>query len=241
MQTMIELNQSLQAAVLRSAPARIGSVVAVLLMMSSPVLAGTDDERLEADETRISIQLDREDHTSSADLSVGYGMSDGVQIGFGYSYGKNTLTSPAEVYQGTSIDVEWWPFQYGSSFETGIRLSVGNDLDKEVPEGESRSNFRDVGLVTSWGDDVRSVEVEVSHSHSAQDGSSDSEWGGSLTFGIALGTNAEFQLELGDSEDSEPYFNAELEFDLTDQLSFSVGTGYQDETASAGLGLSYWF
>lgn len=239
------MNQSLQKMLLA---ASLGLAIALPAQAEGP-MATDDAGTLDVGGMKIEGALSRDDKTRGAELGLGYGPIENVELGLTFARETDRDPNPSTRVRGTGIGIKWVPIQNDTGWSLGLSFGYGHARvnERSTPDKFTEKEYAIAGLATYRFENGQVLHMNVGSTRTKvqadSDTAGDSEtlhnWG--VGYEFPLMEKLQLTAEIYGEEHAGPDKALGLRYEILDGLKLYGSIGRGNDRSFGNLGVAWEF
>jgi hypothetical protein len=228
--------------------ASLGFAIALPAQAEGP-MAADDAGTLDVGGMKIEGVLSRDDKTRGAELGLGYGPIENVEIGLSFARETDHADDPSTQVRGTGIGIKWVPIQNDTGWSLGVSFGYGHARvnERSAPDKFTEKEYAIAGLATYRFASGQVLHMNVGSTRAKvqadSDTAGDSETLGSWSVGYEFPLMEKLQLtvEAYGEERSGPDKAVGLRYEIAEGLKLYGSVGRGNDRSFGNLGVAWEF
>ena len=184
----------------------------------------------------------RDDRHRGFDGSVGYGITDTLQLELGFGHGKDRDPSPDEDRTGVAVAAKWVPLTAESGLSAGMSFELAREKAEDGANVDDTAEIMAVTLLASWLFDAGlNAHLNLGRTWVEVDGDTEAENGWGLGADYGLTERLAITAEVFGSQHGAPDKAIGLRYVIKEgvKISGAIGRGNDRSFANFGVLLAY--
>lgn len=192
---------------------------------------------------KIEAVFAREYEARSAELGLGYGLIDNLEIGLSFARETDRDSDPSIKMHGTGIAIKWVPIQNEAGWSLGMRYEYDRKHidERSTPDKYTEKEHSLTGLTSYRFDDGQVIHINLGGRYTKARGESDSvgTWG--IGYEFPMMENLKLTVETFGEEHARPDKAVGLRYAITDGLKFYCAVGHGNGRGFGNVGVASEF
>lgn len=227
---------------------RLAIVAATALLVAMPVRAegpmNTDDAgTLDKGGMKIEGVLSRDDKERGAEMAVGYGPVENVEVAVTFARANDRTDDPSTKMRGTGIGIKWVPVQNETGWSLGASFGYGSTRvdERSTPDRFTEKEYAFTGLATYRLQNGQVLHMNLGTARTKSQGASDDVGNWSVGYEFPLIDGLQLTVETFGQERTRPDQAVGLRYEIVEGLKVYGAVGHGNDRSFGNLGIAWEF